>query len=69
MVDETAERIATLSGYPDGNPGHLVEVRTWSDNGLGKATVPEHMAALNVVYTGIIEDHRKLAEKLDDATL
>lgn len=69
MVDEVAERIATLGGHPNGTPGHLVEVRTWDDYRLGKATVPEHMVALDSVYTGIIEDHRKLAESLDDVDL
>jgi starvation-inducible DNA-binding protein len=69
MVDETAERIATLGGHPDGTPGHLVDVRTWNDYDLGKASVPEHMAALDVVYTGIIEDHRKLAESLGETDL
>ena len=69
MVDETAERIATLGGHPNGTPGHLVKTRTWDDYELGKATVPEHMAALDVVYIGLIEDHRKLAESLDDRDL
>lgn len=69
MVDETAERIATLGGHPNGTPGHLVRVRNWNDYDLGKATVPEHMAALDVVYTGIIEDHRKLAEQLGETDL
>lgn len=27
MVDETAERIATLGGHPLGTPGHVVKVR------------------------------------------
>ena len=69
MIDETAERIATLGGHPNGTPGHLIEVRTWDDYDLGKATVPEHMAALDVVYTGVIEDHRKLAESLSETDL
>ena len=69
MVDQTAERIATLGGHPNGTPGHLVAVRTWDDFELGKATVPEHMAALDLVYTGIIEDHRKLAESVGETDL
>jgi starvation-inducible DNA-binding protein len=29
MVDETAERIATLGGAPSGTPGALVAARSW----------------------------------------
>src|SRR6185436_20891626 len=31
MVDETAERIATLGGEPNGLPGNLVSSRSWDD--------------------------------------
>lgn len=66
MVDATAERIATLGGTPVGTPGHLVAVRTWDDYDLGKATVPEHMAALDVVYSGLIEGHRGTEESIGE---
>jgi starvation-inducible DNA-binding protein len=66
MVDQTAERIATMGGTPIGTPGHLVAARTWDDYSLGKASVPEHMAALDVVYTGLIEDHRAAETKIGD---
>lgn len=66
MVDQTAERIATMGGTPVGTPGHLVAARKWDDYSIGKATVPEHMAALDVVYTGLIEDHRAAEAKAGD---
>jgi starvation-inducible DNA-binding protein len=66
MVDATAERIATLGGTPIGTPAHLVALRTWDDYDLGKATVPEHMAALDTVYTGVIEGHRAAEEKIGE---
>lgn len=66
MVDQTAERITTMGGTPVGTPGHLVATRTWDDYSIGKATVPEHMAALDVVYTGLIEDHRAAEAKVGD---
>ena len=36
MVDETAERIATLGGSPAGTPGALVAARSWDDYSLGR---------------------------------
>ena len=62
MVDETAERIATLGGSPDGTPGTLVSERTWDNYKLGRADALEHLVALDHVYTGIIADHRKAAQ-------
>ena len=59
MVDETAERIATMGGVPKGTPGAVVEARTWGDYPVGKASVHEHLGELERVYTGVIEDHRK----------
>ncbi len=71
MVDEVAERIATLGFIPNGLAGGLVEARDWDDYELGRASVDAHLAALNLVYTGVIEDHRKAlkeAEALDPVT-
>jgi starvation-inducible DNA-binding protein len=31
MVDDVAERIATLGGSPVGTPGALVKQRSWDD--------------------------------------
>ncbi|MEO6884885.1 MAG: DNA starvation/stationary phase protection protein [Jatrophihabitantaceae bacterium] len=59
MVDETAERIATLGGSPSGTPGAMVAQRTWDDYDLGRADAIDHMGALDVVYTGVIQAHRK----------
>lgn len=65
MVDDLAERIATMGGEPNGLPGHLVETREWTDYSLGRATVPEHLGALDLVYTGVIESHRHVVEELE----
>lgn len=59
MSDELAERIATLGAEPNGNPGHVVERRTWDDYEHGRTDVDTHLAALDSVYTGIISDHRQ----------
>ena len=66
MTDALAERIATLGGTPVGTPAALVSRRTWDDYELGKATVPDHLTALDAVYVGIIEDHRKAQERVSE---
>jgi len=68
MVDETAERIATLGHSPVGTPGALVEQRSWDDYSLRRAGAIEHLGALDVVYQGVITAHRdaiEATEKLD----
>jgi starvation-inducible DNA-binding protein len=66
MVDETAERIATLGGSPAGTPGALVAQRSWDDYDLGRADAIAHLGALDVVYSGVIEAHRKAIEATED---
>lgn len=66
MVDETAERIATLGGSPVGTPGALVAERSWDDYSIGRAGAIEHLGALDLVYTGVIRDHRKAVEEVGD---
>jgi starvation-inducible DNA-binding protein len=66
MIDETAERIATLGGSPKGTPGAVVEERTWDDYPLGKAPVFEHLQELDRVYAGVIQDHRKAQESISE---
>ncbi|CAN5399370.1 DNA starvation/stationary phase protection protein [soil metagenome] len=67
MVDETAERIATLGVSPDGTPGGIVAGRTWDNYSLGRATVSEHLGALDQVYEGVISSHRKAQEATSEA--
>lgn len=66
MTDALAERIATLGGTPVGTPAALVSRRTWEDYDLAKASVPAHLSALDRVYVGIVEDHRKGQERLSE---
>jgi starvation-inducible DNA-binding protein len=69
--DAIAERIATLGGQPIGTPGYIAQHRTWEDYSLGREQAAGHLAALDVVYDGVISDHRKAfeeAEELDDVT-
>src|ERR1700691_2661734 len=71
MVDETAERITTLGGSPVGTPGALVAQRDWDDYSIGRADAIEHLGALDVVYSGIIEAQRAAidaTEELDPVT-
>jgi len=66
MVDETAERIATLGASPVGTPGALVAQRDWDDYSIGRADTQQHLAALDVVYTGIIETQREAIETTEE---
>lgn len=62
-ADAVAERIAALGGSPRGTIGAISKDRTWDDYGLGRDTVPAHLAALDLVYNGVIEDCRKAIER------
>ena len=66
MVDEAAERIAALGGSPVGTPGALVRQRDWDDYSIGRADTQQHLAALDVVYTGIIEAQREAIENTEE---
>ncbi|MGI4896048.1 MAG: Dps family protein, partial [Janthinobacterium lividum] len=66
MSDTVAERIATLGLSPVGTPGALVADRDWDDYSIGRAGAIEHLGALDLVYTGVIEDHRRAIEATDD---
>lgn len=71
MVDDVAERIATLGGSPDGTPGSLVRERTWDDYSIGRDDAIAHLGALDLVYDGVISDHRTQigkTETLDPVT-
>jgi starvation-inducible DNA-binding protein len=67
MVDDTAERIATLGGSPQGTPGAIIAGRSWDDYSLGRDDAIAHLGALDVVYTGIIEAHRKAIAATEEA--
>jgi starvation-inducible DNA-binding protein len=69
MVDATAERIATLGGSPLGTPGALVDGRTWDDYSIGRADAIAHLGALDIVYAGVIEAHRKAIDATEETDL
>jgi starvation-inducible DNA-binding protein len=66
MVDDLAERIATLGGVPSGLPGRLVQERSWDDYELDRADAISHLGALDLVYQGVISDHRGAIEAAGD---
>ncbi|MFE2265002.1 DNA starvation/stationary phase protection protein Dps [Streptomyces griseosporeus] len=71
MADDVAERIAALGGVAQGTPGALVAERSWDDYSVGRADALAHLGALDLVYTGVIEDVRtaiKEAGDIDPAT-
>src|SRR3954449_548897 len=69
FADDVAERIAALGASPEGTPGAIVRDREWDDYSVGRDTVQAHLAALDLVYTGVIEDTRKAIERMEDLDL
>ena len=70
-ADKVAERIATLGFSPQGTPGAILKDRTWDDYSLGRDTVQAHLAALDLVYDGVVQDVREgitKTENLDPVT-
>ena len=70
-ADEVAERIAALGVSPQGTPGAIIRDRSWDDYSLGRDTVEAHLGAVDLVYSGVIEDIRARidrTEKLDVVT-
>ena len=63
MIDDLAERIATLGGVPSGLPGRIVDERTWTDYGLDRADALSHLGALDLVYQGVIGGHREAIDQ------
>ena len=66
MVDVLAERMSTLGVPPNGLAGALVAARSWDDYALTRADTSAHLAALDLAYVGVIEDHRRAIEKVGD---
>lgn len=68
-ADEVAERIAALGFSPKGTPGAIIADRTWDDYSVDRDVVQAHLGALDLVYTGVIEDTRKGIDRLDELDL
>jgi starvation-inducible DNA-binding protein len=64
MIDDLAERISTLGGVPSGLPGRLVRDRSWNDYDLDRADALAHLGALDLVYQGVIADHRSAIDRV-----
>ena len=65
-ADEVAERIATLGESPKGTPGAIEKNRTLDDYSVGRDTAQAHLAALDLVYDGVITDNRKAIEEVGE---
>jgi starvation-inducible DNA-binding protein len=64
--DEVAERVAALGASPQGTPGAIVKDRAWDDYSVGRDTVQAHLAALDLVYNGVIEDIRNAIDETEE---
>jgi len=65
-ADEVAERIAAMGGSPDGTTAGIANVRNWDDYSLGRDTVGAHLAALDLVYTGVVSSNREGISEVGD---
>lgn len=67
QADETAERIATLGGSPDGRPEAITRNRTWKEFDLtGRQNTEDFLKALVEYYDAFIADDRKAIAELDE---
>ena len=67
QADETAERISTLGGSPDGRPDAIVRQRTWKGVDLtGHRPTADYLKALIDYYDVFIADDRKAIAELDE---
>ena len=65
MVDERRAH-CHLGWNTWGTPGALVKQRSWDDYGLGRADAIAHLGALDLVYAGVVEGHRKAIAKTEE---
>ncbi len=66
FADACAERIAALGVAPRGTPGAIEKDRTWDDYSLDRDTAQAHLAAVDLVYTGVITDVRAAIETVGE---
>lgn len=66
FADDVAERVAALGSAPQGTPGAIIRDRSWDDYSVGRDTVQAHLAALDLVYSGVIEDIRQAIDETDE---
>ncbi len=65
-ADAVAERIAALGASPQGTVGGILEHRTWDDYSIGRDTALAHLAALDLVYDGVVADNRRAIADLEE---
>ena len=67
QADETAERIATLGGSPDGRPDAILRNRTWKGVDLtGRHSTTDYLKALCDFCDQLIADDREAIKELDE---
>ncbi len=70
-ADEVAERVSTLGSAPIGTPAGHIDNRTPLSYEINEGSTQQHLAALNEVYTKVLEGVREslaIAGELDPVT-
>ena len=44
----------------------MVKARSWDDYSIGRADAIAHLGALDLVYSGVISDHRSAIDKTEE---
>ncbi|MCX5044785.1 DNA starvation/stationary phase protection protein [Aldersonia sp. NBC_00410] len=65
-ADAVAERIAALGSAPKGTVGAIEKDRAWDDYSVGRDTAQAHLAALDVVYDGVIKSNRAAIDQVGE---
>lgn len=68
-ADAVAERIAALGASPMGTIGAIVKTRDWDDYPLGRASVADHLTALDKEYDRVVAENRAAIEAMDELDL
>lgn len=65
-ADAVAERIAALGQAPRGTAGAIEKDRSWDDYSVGRDTAQAHLAALDLVYDGVITSNRAAIDQVGE---
>ena len=66
LLDRARQTVRDLVSEEGRVSGALVEARSWEEYSVGRAGTQEHLAALDLVYQGVITSYREDIDTLED---